>query len=108
MASERLVEIVKGVIPWLTREKLKDSWRECWRRAILHILAVGAGILTAYLSSDVIRQTIDGAEKLTWGPGCYVVVGFLISGGSGLWNSILTYLLKVKDLKSAEVEKAKQ
>jgi hypothetical protein len=28
-----------------------------------------------------------------------IALGFLASGGSGLWNSILTYLLQVKDIK---------
>jgi len=27
------------------------------------------------------------------------VLGLLASGGSGFWNSILSYLLKVKDIK---------
>jgi hypothetical protein len=28
----------------------------------------------------------------------------LASGGSGFWNSILTYVTKAKDLKAAEAE----
>jgi len=31
-------------------------------------------------------------------------LGLLASGGSGFWNSILTYVAKAKDLKAAEAE----
>jgi hypothetical protein len=31
-------------------------------------------------------------------------LGLLASGGSGFWNSILTYVTKAKDIKAAEAE----
>ena len=33
-----------------------------------------------------------------------LALGLLASGGSGFWNSILTYVTKAKDLKAAEAE----
>jgi len=35
----------------------------------------------------------------------FVVLGLLASGGSGFWNAILTYVLQVKNLKKAAVQK---
>jgi hypothetical protein len=33
-----------------------------------------------------------------------LALGLLASGGSGFWNSILTYVTKAKDVKAAEAE----
>lgn len=49
VASERVVEIVKGLIPRLTG-KSEVKWKEGVRRTLNQLLAVGAGILTAYLA----------------------------------------------------------
>ena len=35
-------------------------------------------------------------------------LGFLASGGSGLWNAALTYLLKVKDIKAEVAARSRQ
>ena len=97
VASERLVEIVKGISPWLNTSKAGDADREGLRCAALQALAVGAGVLTAYL----------GREYLTVSHESWFVVGLLASGGSSFWNSILTYVGKIKDLKEAEADTAK-
>jgi len=35
-------------------------------------------------------------------------LGLLASGGSGFWNSVLTYVTKVKDIKTVEADAKKK
>jgi hypothetical protein len=102
VASERFVEIVKGTIPWLNIEKT-DSTQEGLRQAALHILAAVAGIVTALLASSAIQGVVPAA--LATPPGI-IVLGLLVSGGSGFWNSALSYFKAAKDIKEAQVPKA--
>jgi hypothetical protein len=99
VASERLVEIIKGFIPPLNKEN-PDPAAEGRRQAMLHVLAVIAGIATAWLASQTgaIKSVIPDTP-LAW-----IVVGLLASGGSGFWNSIQGYVNKAKDVKKAEAE----
>jgi hypothetical protein len=102
IAAERVVEIVKGAWPWLNTQNA-DAAQEGWRKALLQALAVGAGILTAFLAQPAIKDVVPG-----WGEGSSVLaLGFLASGGSGLWNSVLGYLTAVKDIKATAVKEAK-
>ena len=50
VASERLVEIIKGIVPFLNHEQ-PDEKKECRRKAALQALAVVAGIGTTLLGS---------------------------------------------------------
>jgi len=97
IASERLVEIIKGYIPLLsTPGATKES--EGRRRATLQLMAVAAGIITAWLSRAYIPKELSDAMDGR----AFLGLGLLASGGSGLWNSVLSYLLKVKDIKGAQ------
>jgi hypothetical protein len=98
IASERLVEILKGVITPLNIEQ-SDPVREGWRRAAIQVLAVGAGIFTAFLARSLIPEGL-----IPTGPWPVLALGLLASGGSGFWNSILGYLTQVKDLKKLQVQ----
>jgi hypothetical protein len=102
VASERLVEIIKGLVPPLNREN-PDPAKEGWRKALLQILAVGAGILTAFLASPVLPVDV----AMLHGFAGNLALGLLASGGSGFWNSVLTYVNKAKEVKTAEVESKK-
>ncbi|HEV8356004.1 MAG TPA: hypothetical protein VGQ17_04465 [Gemmatimonadales bacterium] len=102
VASERLVEIIKGVIPPLTG-KSTVQWKEGVRRTVNQLLAVGAGILTAYLARPAIPQEALPATNDT----TIIALGLLASGGSGFWNAVLTYVLQVKDIKEAAVKTAR-
>ena len=102
VASERLVEIIKGLFPSLNQEN-SDPKKEGWRRAGLQALAVLAGIITALLA----RPAIQGMEKWETLSGT-LAIGFLASGGSGFWNAILMYVKNVKDIKKHEAEQRKQ
>lgn len=130
VATERLVEIVKGFMPGLNKENLEPG-DEAKRKAKVSILAIICGIVTAFLASPILAGIFknlfpDGSScKLdtlfnlgTSGVcgfdlspnGFFLVIalGLLASGGSSLWNSILEYLLKVKDLKESQARKSEE
>lgn len=102
IASERLVEIVKGVVPWLNDVR-PDPVMEGRRKAALQFLAVGSGILTAFLAGPILAPSLSGMSNHEAG---VFAIGLLASGGSGFWNAILSYLLQVKELKKQEVKTA--
>jgi drug/metabolite transporter (DMT)-like permease len=101
IAAERLVEIVKGLCPWLAKPK-DDPRMELRRKAALQILAAIAGTVTAYLAS----QIEDSPVPDSWG--AFVVLGVMSSGGSGLWNALLGYLKAIKDIKQDQVTATRQ
>ena len=104
VASERLVEIIKGLSSFLNTQN-SDSTKERLRRAALQALAVLAGIITALLAQPAIKDIVPGLSGHWKG---IVALGLLASGGSGFWNAILGYVLNVKDIKKVEaVEKKK-
>ena len=100
IASERLVEIIKNAIPWLNNRNT-DPKKEGWRRGILQAMAVIAGILTAHLVGPFLGDLVSGAWKSV--PGL-LALGLLVSGGSGLWNTVLSYLLSLKNIKAAQLK----
>jgi len=100
VAAERLVEIVKGAIPWLNKKK-DDPVTEGWRKAALQGMAVGAGIITALLARPAVVDSIPAVGQSAAG---IVALGLLASGGSGFWNTILSYLLQVKEIRKIEAE----
>jgi hypothetical protein len=99
VATERLVEIIKGFFAYLSNAQ-PDERSERHRKSALQLLAVVAGIFTAWSSSSYIPAEIAKPTE-TWQ---IIGLGLLASGGSGFWNSIATYVLKLKDLKKLEVE----
>lgn len=100
IASERLVEIIKGCFPWLN-EVRPDSASEGRRKAALQILAVVAGVVTAFLAEPILASSLSGIDDHSM---AILSIGLLASGGSAFWNAILSYLLQVKDLKKQEVK----
>lgn len=98
VASERLVEIVKNLVTFLNQE-IEDPKREGQRKAILQGLAVASGIVTALLARPAIVDVVPAPWQSPVG---ILALGLLASGGSGFWNAILEYLLKVKDIKKFE------
>jgi hypothetical protein len=107
VASERLVEIVKGFIPPLNRtydtSNREEEKKNCIRKSILQIMAVVSGIITAFLAKPAISTAMPNWHMNSlWHP---LALGLLASGGSGFWNSINTYVLQAKNLKKGEVQK---
>jgi hypothetical protein len=103
IASERLVEIIKGFIPGLNKQE-PDPKAEGRRRSYLQILAVFSGVLTAFLARDYMPLEIAKPTE-SWS---ILGLGLLASGGSGFWNSVLTYVTKAKDIKKVEAEAAQR
>jgi hypothetical protein len=106
IAVERVVEITKGFIPRLDKVN-DDPRREAVRRAILHVLACGAGIVISYFAYPVVSDAINAtATPDRWGSA--IALGLLASGGSGFWNSILGYVGSLKTMKAADAQIAKK
>jgi hypothetical protein len=104
IAAERLVEIVKGLVPMLNQQQA-DPQRETLRQTILQFMAVVAGIVTALVSQPIVREVFPTLEVnlLT-----LIALGFLVSGGSGFWHSIQGYVNAVKDVKAISAEDVKK
>lgn len=98
IATESLVEIIKGILPWLNSERqaLKEEGR---RISLIRILAVFSGVFTAFLSSDVSPLFIQSLS--------YVVIGLIVSSCSSLWHRILSYAQESTKLKKTESTLAK-
>lgn len=111
LAAERGVEIVKGVWPWLNTPK-DDPVSEGRRRSALHLLSAVAGGLIVWLAYGPISQSpgMEWMADAQNAPNRFLVIlalGLLSTGGSSVWNSTLTYLLSVKDVKRAEASEKK-
>jgi drug/metabolite transporter (DMT)-like permease len=98
VATERLVEIIKGAIPALNNQA-SNSTKEGFRQVALHLLAAIAGFLSAWMAGATMPGVLPGSWN---GVGGYIIIGLLVSGGSGFWNSILSYLKATKDLQEAQ------
>ena len=113
VASERLVEIMKGFVPFLDA-KNDNPVMEGRRRSVLHGLAIIAGIATAYIARfsmggvlpDSLVVTEGGQEAVSLMG--VVGLGVLASGGSGLWNSVLGYANKVKEIKRLQADESRR
>src|SRR5262249_46349847 len=99
VASERLVAIIKGLVPFLNQEN-PDPVREGWRSSLLQALAVGCGIVTAMLARPLLPSVVPGWDN----PPGLLALGLLASGGSGFWNSIQGYANQIKDIKKLELK----
>ena len=97
IASERLVEMIKGLSPYLSKQK-SDPKAEGRRRSALQCLAMLAGVFTALLAKDYITNGLGQPSGHWWS---IFGLGLLASGGSGFWNSVLTYVSNAKDLQKA-------
>lgn len=106
VASERLVELIKGLSSDLTGQK-PDPDVERKRQLKVHWISLVASLVVVLLTQNYIVATL----KLTPTESQYFPLGFgqiaafsiLSSGGSSMWNSILTYLLSLKNLKQQVV-----
>jgi len=94
VAVERVIEILKGLVPSLAKARKGNA--EGIRRAVMQILAGIVGALIAYVAQFEISSTMPAlsAEKIGWVG--YVIVGLLASGGSALWNHVLDIVQAMK------------
>lgn len=123
VASERLTEIIKGTlvaIPYIPTGWLEtkqtvapvpavpgapaaapqvNQAAEARRQLFIHILSGLAGIATAQIAKGNMGEPLNQwAQSL----GGNVLIGVLVSGGSGLWNSFGTYVKAAKDVKTGK------
>jgi hypothetical protein len=97
---ERIVSIIKGVIPFLFVKNEDDPKKEGWRQSILQSLAVVTGIGMTLLTWPFLKGFLPSSwETLPTA----IVFGFLASGGSALWSGTLGYVKNAKDLKKEKV-----
>jgi hypothetical protein len=95
IASERLVELVKGLVSRLDGPR-PDPREERLRQWIIHAMSVVASCIVVYLAQGQIASALKMPGGLSFGVG--LLLAILASGGSSFWNSILTWLLSLKNL----------
>ena len=104
LAAERLVAVVKSLIPWLAVEPIKnpavaDTSPDRWRQLLLQILMFLAGWVTsAFLCGP--RFDLFGSVTLSSSGSLSlpaIVMGLLSSGGSAFWTSLLGYTKAVQE-----------
>jgi hypothetical protein len=93
IATERMVEMIKGAIPFLSNSWSKNDQA---RAALLQLLAATIGAVIASLMPDQVRSAMPPGlvGQLHWQE--YAVIGLLASGGSGAWNHVLDILRAFK------------
>lgn len=101
IATERIVEIIKGFFPFLSHQST-DTAVEGRRRATIQLLAAMSGVGTVFLVAPMFP-----VNSLTDNWLGKAALGLIASGGSGFWNSIQGYVQQAKEVKKAEVEEVK-
>lgn len=94
MSVERVVEIIKGIVPALSKTWTGD--KEYLRYAILQILSTVTGAGVAYAAQSQIAsqvQMLDFKDHAYIG---YAVIGLMASGGSAMWNHALDIVQAAK------------
>jgi DMSO reductase anchor subunit len=82
-----------------------NAKQEGWRQAALHLLAAVCGVVTAWMASfSLPMNTVPDWLGKGWG---ICIFGLMVSGGSGFWNSILSYVKATKDIQQSQVPQTK-
>lgn len=102
VASERIVEMVKGVFPILWQAK-DDPKQEAFRRSLLQALSIVISVGVAFTATATLPNELKALGWVEQAPGV-IALGLMAAGGSGFWNALLTLMQNIKDLKKGEVE----
>jgi hypothetical protein len=101
-ASERLVETLKSLLPFLQSPPTKvaqaaaDPKKDQFREGLLSLLSILCGIATVCMANSL------SIFPDKWGVGQFwptVVLGVLVAGGSRLWNPLVEWMKAIKDAK---------
>jgi hypothetical protein len=101
---ERIVEVLKSFLPWLRDDPSPQADptgnKAAHRRGVLQLLATLVGAVVAYAigpHSFLNALPADASQSVL----CVgsVFLGFMSSGGSGLWNHLLDIVGAVKSVK---------
>jgi hypothetical protein len=105
LATERLVALIKTIIPPLGKEPLHasgliDEKKERIRTIFLQLIAFGCAYVTVYLwTGDAQQIPMLGEGEPQWPTW---LVAALSCGGSTFWSNILGYANAVKDIKKQQ------
>jgi len=103
LSVERIVEIIKNIVPLLSKEQTEPK-KENYRIAALHLIAAIAGAIIAFVAQEQIQPLLSNIFR-TPGvigiSGC-IIVGLLASGGSGFWNQCLSIVGEIKRSKEQQ------
>ena len=112
IAAERVVEIIKGIVPSLAATD-PDANKERRRHMVLQFLAAVAGIIVAaaahvqvnsslgnFLNSDYDAWSLPGMGLMTVK---YLIIGVMVSGGSAMWNHALDIVGALKTVEEKKV-----
>ncbi len=116
LASERLIEFIKTVFPWLavqhssTDSNAEDRGAEKFRRIIIQLLSLSVGWLSAAIMVADPGELFDffGSRKFGNFEIPAFLIGVLSSAGSVFWTQILGYSKALKDSKKVEVQQKKE
>jgi hypothetical protein len=94
---ERIVEILKAMIPWLRKEHANEA-EAARRRYILQMLAASTGALTAAIIGphNFLPTVIKENEATPHVVMSCVLLGLMASGGSAVWNHMLDIVATIK------------
>jgi hypothetical protein len=87
MAVERVVEILKNLIPFL--KNTQAGYWENVRFSSLHVLAALVGTVIAWQTQPTIAGLFPSLSTGKLGWMSTVVLGLMASGGSAFWNHAL-------------------
>ncbi len=104
VATERAVEVIKGMVPYLNQQ-LPPGASNSRRAALIQVISIACG---AVISISVQGQVPAGVSAKEIGFWSYLVLGLLTSGGSALWNHVLDIIgaFKVQKEKLAALQPA--
>jgi hypothetical protein len=105
VATERVVEIIKGTIPPLAVPWAKNDQV---RAGILQLIAALTGAVIASQMPDQVNHAMPAGLVNQGHWQVYAVIGLMSSGGAGAWNHVLDILgaVKTKQESSAGVAQA--
>lgn len=102
IASERLVEVIKGLVPYLKEKKTDEA--EQLRQVLVQGLAVVSGIAITFMMQAVISEVLPNWDNYA----SLIVIGLLASGGSSIWNTAMSFLSHIKEIKKSAVTQIRQ
>lgn len=94
---ERIVEILKAMIPWL-RKRGSDAVETARRRYVLQLLAASTGAFTALVigPQHFLPTFIKEEETTPHLVMSCILLGLMASGGSAVWNHMLDIVATIK------------
>lgn len=102
MAVERCVEVIKGFIPWLGIINT-DAKLERVRQSTVQGIAIIVSIIAVFLTKGAVLGVLPGWDGIK-----LLILSFFISGGAGVWNSIASFILALKNAQKQLIEQKKE